>query len=87
MNYLSAELYSLWDDELNSIWKRLKNTLDSGTMDQLMQEERRWVAEKQKQVEAVGKEWAGGTGQMSAENLKEAELTQERVYELAEYLR
>ena len=53
----------------------------------MTQEERRLVAEKQKQVEAVGKEGAGGTGQMSAENLKEAELTQERVYELAEYLR
>ena len=87
MNYLSAELYTLWDDELNSIWKRLKNTLDPDTMDQLTQEERRWVAEKEKQVKAAGKEWAGGSGQKSAESLKEAELTQERVYELAEYLR
>ena len=32
MNQLSSELYALWDDELNSIWKRIKNKLDADAM-------------------------------------------------------
>ena len=40
MNQLSAELYALWDDELNSIWKRIKNKLDADAMEALTKEER-----------------------------------------------
>ena len=43
MNQLSAELYALWDDELNSIWKRIKNKLDADAMEALTKEERAWV--------------------------------------------
>lgn len=43
MNQLSAELYALWDDELNSIWKRIKNKLDADAMEALTKEERVYV--------------------------------------------
>lgn len=32
MNTLSLQLYQLWDNELNSIWSRLKETLNEDTM-------------------------------------------------------
>lgn len=87
MNTLSGDLYKLWDDELNSIWARLKDKLDESTMDQLTQEERQWISDKDEQVEAAGKEAEGGSLQPLLENDEAAEITKARVYELAQYLR
>ena len=83
MNELSAKLYKLWDDELNSIWKRL----DEDTKAELLDEERAWIKEKESKIEEAGKDWEGGSGQPLAENTEGADLTRARVYELAEYLR
>lgn len=83
MNQLSAKLYKLWDDELNDIWGRL----DEDTKSELLQEERDWIKEKEKKIKEAGKEWEGGSGQPLAENQEGADLTRERVYELADYLR
>ena len=87
MNTRSLELYQLWDNELNSIWTRLKENLDEDTMSTLTQEERDWIKEKDSAVEAAGKEAEGGSLQPLLENDKAAEMTKERVYELAEYLK
>ena len=83
MNELSAKLYKLWDDELNSIWKRL----DEDTKAELLDEEGAWIKEKESKIEEAGKDWEGGSGQPLAENTEGADLTRARVYELAEYLR
>ena len=83
MNELSAKLYKLWDDELNSIWKRL----DEDAKAELLDEEGAWIKEKESKIEEAGKDWEGGSGQPLAENTEGADLTRARVYELAEYLR
>jgi uncharacterized protein YecT (DUF1311 family) len=83
MNQLSAKLYKLWDDELNDIWGRL----DEDTKSELLQEERDWIKEKEKKIKEAGKEWEGGSGQPLAENQEGADLTRDRVYKLADYLR
>lgn len=85
MNRLTAQRYKLWDDELNSIWAHLKDTLDEGTMSKLTEEERSWISDKDSKVEAAGKEAEGGTMQPMLENDEAADITRERVYELAEY--
>lgn len=87
MNTLSLQLYQLWDNELNSIWSRLKETLDEDTMTTLTQEERDWIKTKDSAVEEAGKDAEGGSLQPLLENDKAAELTRNRVYELAEYLK
>lgn len=87
MNTLSGDLYKLWDDELNSIWSRLKDKVDESTMEQLTREERQWISDKDEQVAAAGKEAEGGSLQPLLENDEAAEITKERVYELAQYLR
>ena len=56
-------------------------------MDQLTQEERQWISDKDEQVEAAGKEAEGGSLQPLLENDEAAEITKARVYELAQYLR
>ncbi|MBO5371664.1 MAG: DUF1311 domain-containing protein [Lachnospiraceae bacterium] len=87
LNATSAELYKLWDDELNSIWSRLKEKLDAETMATLTEEEIAWINEKETTIAEIGEEYGAGTIRPLIENDKAAEMTRERVYELAELLR
>lgn len=87
MNQLSAQMYKLWDDELNSIWGRLKDKLDDDTMSKLTEDERNWIADKEAKVKAARADSEGGSLQPLLENSEAAELTQARVYYLAQYLR
>lgn len=87
MNRLSGEIFQLWDDELNSLWSRLKEKLDADAMEELTKEEREWIQRKDQEVQAAGKEMEGGSMQPLLENDKGAELTRKRVYELAERLK
>ncbi len=84
LNTLTAELYQLWDTELNQIWGRLKDTLDEEAMKKLTEEERNWIIEKEQQVKEAGTEYEGGSMQSMVENQKAAELTKARIYELVE---
>lgn len=87
MTEISSQLYQLWDNELNTIWAKLKETLDQTTMATLTKEEREWINYKEDEIKKAGAEYEGGTMQPMVENDKGAELTKVRVYELAEYLR
>lgn len=87
MNLLSSELYKLWDDELNSMWKRMKEVVDPEEMKTVLTEQRKWIKDKETQVKKAGEEVEGGSMQPFVENTKAAELTKIRVYELATYLR
>ena len=87
MTQLSGEIYTVWDDALNAIWKILKENLDAASMEQLTVEERQWIKDKEAAAEAAGAEFAGGTVQSMMISSTAAELTRTRVYELAEYLR
>lgn len=86
LNEISAQNYQLWDDELNSIWSRLKETLDDSTMEELTSGERKWISNRDEEMQAAGADYEGGSMQQMVESDKGAELTKERVYELAEYL-
>ena len=86
LNRVSGELYMLWDDELNSIWGRLKKLLPKDEMEQLTSEELEWIKEKEAAVAAAGAEMEGGSMQPLLENSEAARLTRIRVYELAEYM-
>ena len=87
MNQTSYQLYMLWDEELNAIWKKLKETLDEDTMSNLLKEQRQWIKDKEQAIKDAGAECEGGSLQPLMENDKGAELTKKRVYELAEFLR
>lgn len=87
MNNACYEVYQLWDNELNSIWSRLKEKLDEDLMAQLTNEEREWIKYKEAEVKKAGAEWEGGSMQPTAEYGTASRLTRERVYILAAYLR
>lgn len=85
MNLAGAEILTNWDDTLNTVWAMLMAELDETAKEALKQEERAWIANKDAQVSKIGEEHEGGSMQVLDRTLKAAELTKERVYELAEY--
>lgn len=85
LNSISGELFTVWDDALNAVWTILTENLDSETMETLTEEERNWIAEKEAAVQEAGAEAEGGSMYSLIVNRKAAEMTKERVYELAEY--
>ena len=85
-NEKTSEMYGTWDNALNQVWKVLKQILDEEEMEALTVEERAWIAEKEQAVTEAGKDAEGGSLESMLRNLKGAELTKERVYELLEYL-
>ncbi len=85
MNSVSGQIYQVWDDALNEIWSIFKENLNPDIMEELTQEERAWIKEKEAQAQAAGAEYEGGSMQSMVVSLKAAELTKSRVYELVNY--
>lgn len=56
------------------------------SMEALRVEEREWIVFKEAEVKAAGQEYEGGSMQELTELMRAAELTKDRVYELAEYV-
>ena len=81
-NLKTGDLYALWDDTLNDLWGVLEKTLSKDEMDSLTEEENVWIADKDKQIADAGSEVEGGSMQPMLENMKGAELTEERVRQL-----
>ncbi len=83
MNLLSFDIYTLWDDELNLIWGRLQEVLSKEEMQKLTEEELEWIAYKEAEADVIAEECMGGSITPLLVNGRMAELTRERVYELA----
>jgi len=86
MNETAKEMYQLWDDTLNAVWKLLEADLSEADMDALRKEETEWIVSKEAEVRAAGLENEGGSLQPLLEAMKAAELTKARVYELTKYV-
>ena len=85
MNQIANEIYVIWDELLNDMWEELKVTLDEKTKNDLLAEQRDWIADKEEQVKEAAAVFEGGSMAPFAGDRKAAELTKERVYELAGY--
>jgi uncharacterized protein YecT (DUF1311 family)/predicted small lipoprotein YifL len=86
MNQLTAEWYKLWDDELNSLWSRLNDTLDDEAMASVLKEQREWLTRKDENIKGAGASVYGGSLQPQLENSVAEEMTRARAYLLAGYL-
>ncbi len=86
MNQYTADLYSIWDEEINRLWGHLKNVMDESSMDSLVQEERDWISYKENEMEAAASEMAGGSAETMMRYGRGAQLTKERVYTLYDKL-
>lgn len=86
LNEKTAELYQLWDGELNRLWRILNQVKDEGLMKELLPEQRKWIADKEKAVKEAGADYEGGSMQPMIENRKAAEMTKARLYQLYQLL-
>ena len=84
MNEKSLELYNTWDAALNTLWAKLKEELPEDQMNDLLKEQRAWIAEKEQAVEDTAAEVKGGSMEPLVRNNTAAELTEKRAYELYE---
>lgn len=83
---LSEERYKLWDDELNSLWKKLKSTLDSQTMDKLTQDERAWIKDKEDHLLVYDNMEGPKSSALVSKYEDGADITKKRVEYLMQYL-
>lgn len=86
MNQLSMQKYQLWDNELNSVWGRLQNTLSAEEMNRLTADERTWINQKDAAMANEAAKYGSGSLSDMMRTEKGVELTKARVYVLAEYL-
>ena len=87
MNEKSQELYELWDGALTYLWGELKNSLSEEDFEELREEQRTWITQKEEAVENAGKEFEGGSLYPTIVNSEAAKITEKRVYELYELLK
>lgn len=86
MNAKSYEWFTLWDDELNSLWKRIESELSEEQKNAVLEEQVAWIKRKEQNIIAAGAGAYGGTLQPLLENSTAKDMTRARTYELAEYL-
>lgn len=87
MNHIASTIYGLWDDQLNWMWGEMENKLDEATMNALRTEQNEWIETRSKQMKEAGAEAEGGSMQPLLESTKGAQMTKDRVNELAQWLR
>lgn len=85
-NIISSELYFLWDNELNSLWKKIFKELNPIEKKKLLIQQRKWIKRKEENVEMAGQPFEGGSIQPFIHNTRAIEMTRARVYTLAKYL-
>ena len=84
MNYSSAWTYTVWDKELNNLWKRLSDSADKEKKQYLLDEQRKWIAMKEEVIrENIGSAEDGGSIYPMLHNELLAEITYNRCCVLA----
>ncbi|WP_051604832.1 lysozyme inhibitor LprI family protein [Lachnobacterium bovis] len=86
MNDVARKRYYLWEDEINSIWKRLYPKLSASTKKKLLDEQRKWIAQKDRDTFAAGITFEGGSMQPLITYPRAEMITRKRIYELAKKL-
>ena len=87
MNQKAQELYVLWDDALNDLWGKLRDSLPEDEFDKLLDEQIQWIEDKENAVEEAGREYENGSLYPLVTSSEAADITEQRVYELYELLK
>ncbi|AND38212.1 MULTISPECIES: lysozyme inhibitor LprI family protein [Cytobacillus] len=83
-----AERYRNWDEELNKIYGLLEDQLDKGQMDQLREEQRIWIQQRDEAAKKSSLKYKGGSMEPLEYVATQASLTRERCYLLvAKYMK
>lgn len=77
-----AARYKKWDQKLNEIYGALKEQLSAEQMDQLKEEQRRWMKQRDEAAKQSALKHEGGSAEKLEYVATQAELTRERCYAL-----
>ena len=86
MNEKAHDIYLNNDECLNYIWDLIRQKTDGTKFQEILTEQRQWIADKEEAGQKIGEEYDGSMSPMQSD-LKMAEMTMERCKELAEYLK
>ena len=86
INTAIYECYTLWDDELNSLWARLMEELSPEEKDKLIKEQRDWIKAKEGAMTDAQIEAGGGTLAPQLQYGEGKVQTRKRAYFLASLL-
>ncbi|GEN83246.1 hypothetical protein SLU01_15580 [Sporosarcina luteola] len=84
MKKVEGDRYDLWDELLNEIYGVLKEQLSTEEMDQLRDEQRSWIKQRDNAAKEASLKFEGGTAEQLEYIVVLANLTEERCYELVE---
>ncbi|WP_226036575.1 lysozyme inhibitor LprI family protein [Aquibacillus saliphilus] len=80
--------YNKWDEELNKIYKVLKEQLNTKQMDKLRDEQRNWIKHRDEAAKESSLKYKGGSTESLEYIAMQASLTRERCYVLvAKYMK
>ena len=83
----SGKKYELCDEYLNYLWNLIRYNVPKETYDQLLEQQRTWIASKEEKANEIREEYGGGTFAPVDVNDTLAEMTLKRCEELIDYLR
>ena len=87
MNVSSRWFFVIWDTELNSLWSRFSNSADQQTKENILAEQRNWIAMKEEvTVLSIGASEENGSMYPLLQNSFLEETTKNRAYVLANEL-
>ncbi|MCT2344868.1 lysozyme inhibitor LprI family protein [Niallia taxi] len=81
---VEGERYKAWDDLLNEIYGVLQKQLSSEEMEQLKQEQREWIENRDSKAKEASLKYEGGTMEQLEYVAVLADLTEERCFALVE---
>lgn len=84
MKKVEGERYKAWDDLLNEIYGVLQKQLSSEEMEQLKQEQREWIENRDSRAKEASLKYEGGTMEQLEYVAVLADLTEERCFALVE---
>lgn len=87
MNEAAKRMYENSDSLLNRLWTLVKYNVAEDRYQEILTEQRAWIAEKEEKVAAAGKEYEGGSMQPLVEYTTAEEMTMARCKVLVEYLK
>ncbi len=79
LNQYAFEEYQMWDSLLNGIWGYMSENLDEAQMDEIRQDQKAWIKDKEASMKSEGANFEGGSMQPMLEYGTGARLTKERV--------
>ena len=87
MNVSSQWFFVIWDTELNSLWSRFSNSADQQTKENILAEQRNWIAMKEEaMLLSIGDSEENGSMYPLLQNSFLEEITRKRAYVLANEL-